>query len=144
MSRGVSRSDGFRFSFALVVSLGILLCLSATPVWSQATSSATVTGLVTDQQNAAVPGTEVKLTDVATRAQLTTTTNEAGRYAFVNVQAGTYNMAISKAGFATHRVNSQVVQVGTALTMNATLEVGTTNTTVEVTATMGAELQTEA
>ncbi len=112
------------------------------PAWPQATSSASVTGQVTDQQGAAIVGADVKLIDLATNTELSTTTNEAGRYVFVNVHSGTYNLTIGKAGFSTYRVNSQEVQVGTTVTINAKLEIGTTSTTIEVSANAGAELQT--
>ena len=85
----------------LVVCLGILLSFGAIPAWSQATSSSTVTGVVTDQQNAAIPGVEVKLNDVSTGSSQTTSTNDTGRYIFVNVQSGTYNVTFTKAGFIT-------------------------------------------
>ena len=48
----------------------------------------TVTGVVTDQSNAAVPAAEVRLNDLSTNAALTASTNEAGRYIFVNVPPG--------------------------------------------------------
>ena len=47
--------------------LAVLLSLSTTLVRSQ-TSTSSITGQVTDQQNAAIVGAEVKMTDVATNA----------------------------------------------------------------------------
>ena len=132
-----------RFTPALfVLSLAILLGLGTTAAWSQATSTATVTGLVTDEQNAAVAGAEVRLLENATGASQTTLTNETGRYVIVNVQPGTYIVTISKQGFTVFKINAQKVDVGTAMTINATLKVGSTSTTVEVTASVGADLQT--
>jgi len=137
-SRGSSR---FFFGL-LVVCLGILLSLGATPAWSQATSSTTVTGTVTDQQNAAIPGVEVRLVDVSTGTTRTTTTNDTGRYIFVNVPSGTFNVTFSKAGFSQSRAMGQEAVVGSTLTVNTTMEVGATTTTVEVTASKGADLVT--
>ena len=56
----------------LVSSLAILLGFGSTAAWSQATSTATVTGLVTDEQNAAVAGAEVRLLESATGSSQTT------------------------------------------------------------------------
>ena len=126
----------------LVVVLGILLCLSAMPVWSQATSTSSVTGIVKDQQNTVVPDAEVTLTDLSTSAALTAKTNVAGRYVFVNVPPGDYSVTFTKQGFNTYRVASQHVEVSTTITVNASLEVGSTTITVEVTGSIGAELQT--
>ncbi len=105
------------FFCALVVCLTLVLGLGTTLAWAQATSTSTVTGQVVDQQGAAVPGAEVKLTDTATSTELTTLTNTDGRYVFVNVQPATYNLAFSKAGFAKARVEAQKVEVGTTLTV---------------------------
>jgi len=130
----------FLSGFALV--LGLCLCLNTTPGWGQATSTSTVTGVVTDQQNAAVPGAEVRLTDLSTNAALTASSNEAGRYVFVNVPPGDYSLTFTKQGFTTSRVASQHVEVSTTITVNASLEVGSTTVTMEVTGSIGAELQT--
>ena len=52
------------------------------------------------------------------------------------------DITVGKQGFSMFKVSRQQVQVGLAVTINATLEVGSTATTVEVTAAAGAELQT--
>jgi hypothetical protein len=128
--------------FGLAVLLIALAAICGSPAWAQSTSTSTVAGQVTDQQNAAVAGAEVKLIDTATNAALTTISNDTGRYIFVNVASGTYNVQFSKAGFKAFRVAAQQVAVGETLSVNATLEVGATTTTVEVKATVTAELQT--
>lgn len=135
--RGFSR----RFPGLAPVCLA-LIALGAAPAWSQTSTAGTVAGQVTDESNAAVPATEVKVTNPATNISQTTVTNEAGRYIFSQVPPGTYNMTFSKGGFSTYQVNQQSVDVGAVLTVNVKLKVGSTNTTVEVTATTGAELQT--
>ncbi len=122
--------------------LVLSLTLGAPLVWGQATSTSTVTGQVTDQQGAAIAGAEVQLIDTATNAALTTTTNNDGRYVFVNVPVGIFNIVFSKTGFSTSRIQSQQVEVGTTLTVNTSLQVGATSTTVEVQAQAAAELQT--
>ena len=77
--------------------LALLLCCAAPPAWTQTTTMSTITGLVTDQSNAVVPDATVTIKDVATSAVRTTTTNTAGRYVFVNVPPGTYDITITKA-----------------------------------------------
>ena len=123
------------------LAFGILFATSSSPVWSQA-ATGTVSGQITDQSSAAIPGAAVKLTDTATNATLSTQSNEAGRYIFVNVPPGRYDITVAKQGFSTFKAAGQDVQVGELLTINARLEVGTTATTVEVAAVAGAELQT--
>ncbi len=119
-----------------------ILTLSAGTAWSQATSSATVAGLVTDEQNAAIVGAEVRLLDLATGSNQSTVTNDTGRYVVVNISPGNYTIMIVKEGFAVFKISSQKVDVGTSLTINAALRIGSTSTTVEVHASTGADLQT--
>jgi len=107
----------------------------------QAASTGTVAGTVTDPTGAAVAGAAVSIIDPSTNDSRKTTTNEAGRYIFANVAPGTYHVTINKTGFRVTKFTGQVVNVGSALTLNATMELGSVSQIVEVTAT-GAELQT--
>ena len=122
--------------------LAALLVAATSPSFSQTSTAGTVAGQVVDEQNAAVPGAEVKVTDISTNNALTGTTNAEGRYVFPQVPPGNYNITIAKQGFNSFQVNGQHVEIGQTLTINATLKVGSTATTVEVTASAGAELQT--
>ena len=100
-------------SVKLALVLLLVVCLgSALPAWSQSTSTGTVAGSVTDPSNAVVPGATVTLTDSATNIARTTTTNKEGRYIFVDVTPGVYNIAVTKSGFATTKTEKQEVKVG--------------------------------
>ena len=125
----------------VILCSAILLLSSAAPLWAQSTSTGTVVGAVTDASGAVVEGATVTLTDTTTNVARTTVTNGAGRYTYVDVNPGIYNVTVSKSGFSTSKVARQEVKVGAALTLNLTLEVGGGNVVVEVQAT-GAELQT--
>ena len=143
----MNKSESFaRFSGNRIVSslgtLALLFVFGATSIFGQSSTVGTVSGQVLDEQNAAVPGTEVKLRDITTNATQATVSNDAGRYIFSSVNPGTYNVTFTKQGFSTYEVNAQKVEIGMVLTLNAKLKVGTTSTTVEVTAAAGAELQT--
>lgn len=134
-----------RRHWPIQASLFSLLCvvlLLGAPAFAQVTSTATLSGQVTDQQNAAIPGVDVSMVDKSTNNTLTASTNEAGRYIFVNVVPGTYTITFTKSGFSSSKVQNQVVEVGGSYTVNMALQIGTTSTTVEVSATAGAELQT--
>jgi hypothetical protein len=114
---------------------------SSIPLWAQATSTGTVVGTVTDPSGAVVSKATVTMTDKATNAKRTTATNDIGRYVFVNIPPGTYDITVSQAGFAEARVPGQVVEVGRQLTVNVPLKVGAATQVVEVQVT-GTELQT--
>jgi len=107
-----------RRGFVAMVMIAMLLTFGSAAAMAQVASGGTVAGQITDQQGAAMPGVEVRLTDPST------------------------NITFSKAGFSTHRVSKQSVNVGEILTMNASLEVGQVSNVVEVTTAAGAELQT--
>src|SRR5262249_31403978 len=109
---------------------------------AQSTSTGTIAGQVTDRQSAVIVGAEVILNDTSTSTTQTTLTNDVGRFIFLNVAPGTYNIRISKSGFTQARLVAQTVEVGLVRTLNVTLEVGSTSTSVEVQAAVGAELQT--
>ena len=129
-------------SVKLALALLLLVCVGSTlPAWAQSTSTGTVAGVVADPSGAVVSGVTVTLTDVSTNNQRTTTTNASGRYTFVDVTPATYSITVSKQGFSTSKAEQQVVQVGTTLTINLSLQVGGGNTVVEVTAA-GNDLQT--
>ena len=110
--------------------------------WAQATSSASISGLVTDPQAAAIPAAEVRLLDPSTNQTQTVKTNGAGRYIFVGVKSGSYTLSVTKEGFTTFRVAALPVEIGSSVTVNAVMQVGATSTTVEVTASAGVELVT--
>jgi hypothetical protein len=124
----------------LVACLGILT-ITSVPAFGQA-ATGTIAGIVTDPSGAAIAGAEVRLVDVGISSTQSSTTNDVGRYTFINVQPGTYNLQVSHAGFTQAKIQGQKVDVGLALTLNVTLQLGATSTVVEVKAQAGAELQT--
>lgn len=142
MTVRVSREGGSVSVSRLAAVLGMLLILVCGSALAQTSSVGTVSGQVTDEQGAVIPGTEVKLVDLGTGSSQTTLSNDAGRFTFSSVTPGQYNLTFTKQGFSNFQVASQAVQIGQVLTINAQMKVGTTATTVEVTATTGAELQT--
>src|SRR6266480_2004893 len=125
----------------LAVTLSCLFALTPSALFAQAASTGTVAGTVTDPSGAGVAGAAVTLVDPSTNDSRKTTTNETGRYLFANVPPGTYNMTINKTGFRVAKFTGQIVTVGSAITLNATMELGSVSQVVEVTAN-GAELQT--
>src|SRR5689334_16994547 len=128
----------------VVLGLCTLLCLLAiAPCSLYSQTAGTVNGSVTDSSGAVVSDATVILTDKTTGTALTTTSNEAGRYVFVNVTPGNYDLTVSKTGFRQARIGNQKVSVGMELTLNVKLELGTMSQTVEVNVAAGAELQTE-
>jgi len=129
-------------SFKLALVLVLVICVgSISPAFAQSTSTGTVAGQVNDPTGAVVSGATVTMTDVSTNTPRVTTTNASGRYIYVDVNPGIYNMAVAKAGFSTTKTEHVEVKVGASLTLDLSLQVGGASTVVEVTA-VGNELQT--
>jgi hypothetical protein len=115
------------------LALMALIILYAIPSLGQIAATG-LTGEVTDPSGAAVPDVAVSLTNVATGVKRKAATNASGIYSFPDVTAGTYELTLDKAGFATASVKGLVLYVGQPMTQNVRLTVGKTNETVEVTA----------
>jgi hypothetical protein len=129
-------------SFRTCISCAVLvLFLLSEIVCAQTANTGTILGSVTDPTGAMIPGATVELTDAATKAVRTTTTNAAGRYVFVGLPPGNYAVLATATGFQPAAVPSVTVEVTNSYSINLQLPVGGSHQTVEVTAT-GAELQT--
>jgi hypothetical protein len=121
--------------------LSLVLALTPVLTWAQSTSTGTVVGLVTDPTGAIIPEAIVSLIDHTTGTTKTTATNEVGRYIFVNVNPGAYDITVNKTGFTQARFQKQTVTIGQQLTVDATLKVGAATQEIVVEAS-GTTLQT--
>jgi len=131
------------FFVGWVLCVAVVCTLAVSSARAQTASSGSITGLVADPQNSAIPGADVTLTDIATNTKQTSTTNDSGRYNFPVVNPGLYDITVSKTGFKVAKMAQQKVSIGLVLTVNVTLEVGSLSETVVVTSTpLGSELQT--
>ncbi len=130
-----------RISTFLILGASIL-AFSVSPVKAQSSIAGTVAGQVKDESGAAVPGVAVKIVELSTGTSFSTVSNDTGRYDFPTVPPGKYDVNFTKAGFSEFSIKGQDVKIGVVLTANGTLRVGSTSTTIEVSASAGAELQT--
>lgn len=120
----------------------MLLSFSLT-VFAQ-TSRGTVSGTVTDQAGAVVPGATITLTNTATTVDRTTTSNDEGFYRFDAVDLGTYTVTIAAANFGTTTQTEVIVQANQTRDVSAALQTGSQAVTIDISAEAGALLQTEA
>src|SRR5438270_2353411 len=123
MLRGLLR----HFWAACVV---LLACL---PAWAQV-ESGRVVGTVTDPNGAAVPNASVVVMYAATNESVTVTTNESGDFTVTPLTPGVYSATIKAPGFQTARVQRFEVQVNQSARADVQMQLGSTTTTVEVTA----------
>lgn len=113
---------------------GILIVVSflwGTRAQGQATSG--VTGVVTDQSGALVPGATVTLTNDKTGYNKQTTTDDQGVYQFIQVPPGDgYKLSFVKQNFRTLEIAGVYLGVSVTETRNAQLVVGATTQQIEV------------
>ncbi|HNQ15246.1 MAG TPA: carboxypeptidase-like regulatory domain-containing protein, partial [Pyrinomonadaceae bacterium] len=103
-------------------------------VISGQTTSGSITGNIIDQQQAAIAGATVTITEEGKSFSLTTTTDEEGRFVFAIVPPGTYKMTIEAAGFKKQeRVGVNLVSNDRVALGNVAMEVGSPNEVVNVT-----------
>ncbi len=112
----------------------VLVLLVNAALWSQALF-ATLTGVVTDPSGAVVAGVKVTLRNAESGDVRETITDNQGYYTFASVPVGTYNLTITAAGFQTFQESGIGMGGGEKRNVNASLQVGSTNQTVEVSGT---------
>jgi len=95
---------------------------------------ANLTGVVTDDSGAVVPGAVVLLTNRATKVKAQTETNPAGLYRLPFLSAGEYDLTVTKTGFDASRVTGIRLTVGLTATVNLKLRTGTVQQEVTVSA----------
>jgi hypothetical protein len=105
--------------------------LMATSMMAQVSTS-TILGTVTDQSRANVPDVQVKITDVGTGFEWTTTTDANGNYIVENLKPGQYKIAANKAGFKEKTTTGITVLVGQRARFDIEMEVGEVTQQIEV------------
>jgi hypothetical protein len=89
-------------------------------------------GVVTDPSGAVVPAAKVVLTETNKGYDYSATTDATGRYLITNLPSGTYRMSVDASGFKTRTQTDIVVDIGTMLSLDVRLELGTKAETVKV------------
>ncbi|MGH9872529.1 MAG: carboxypeptidase regulatory-like domain-containing protein [Pyrinomonadaceae bacterium] len=117
------------------------ICLFTTLLFAAAVAAQTqittgiIQGTILDPNGAAVPGAAVEVKNVDTNFTRTTTSDEDGRFAALQLPSGRYTVTITKTGFATTVVEKADLTVGQALNLPVSMKVSSVQETVTVTAT---------
>lgn len=93
----------------------------------------TITGIVRDEQGAAIPDVALSVRNVETGFVRRLTTNEAGRYSASGLPFGIYQLEASKPGFRSEVRTGIRLTVGQEVVLDLTLRVGQVEERVEVT-----------
>ncbi|MCW5965359.1 MAG: carboxypeptidase regulatory-like domain-containing protein [Bryobacterales bacterium] len=97
-------------------------------------SRGTIVGLVTDSSGAAIAGASVEVTNMSQGIRQTFRTNQSGLYQAPYLIPGQYEVAVTFEGFKRSVRPSVDVKVGDRVSVDLTLEVGTTEQSITVTA----------
>jgi hypothetical protein len=96
----------------------------ASLLWAQSATTGGLTGTVTDQTGAVVPGVTATLINDATGQTQATMTDTKGLYGFSLLAPGSYAVNFYTQGFKTSEATSVVVNVSEVTVLNAKLEPG--------------------
>jgi len=102
------------------------------PVCLGQTSTSAISGVVSDSTGAVIPNASVKATHDSTGVSYRQTTTDAGFYSFPSIPVGPYTIAVEMKGFKTAKSSGNLLQVGSPIAVNISLEIGDAAETVSV------------
>lgn len=127
--------------FVYLVAAMLLTGFVAVSVVAQ-TETGQITGTVTDPSKALVPNAKITVRSVGTEAVRSSMTSGAGTYTVTNLQPGVFDVTVEAPGFAKTTKRVQVT-VGSRVTLDFALEVGSEKTVVEVVGEAGVAINVE-
>jgi hypothetical protein len=125
-------SSIFRGIFVLALIVFFSCSIGA---FAQLSTTATITGTVTDSSGALVPAATVTITNDATKVALKTQSNGRGVFVAPELNVATYSITIAKKGFKNYTVTGIELHPTETVQVNGTLTVGAASETITVAAT---------
>jgi hypothetical protein len=123
-------TDNFKL-IRFVILFAYVLLATMTARAQSTTATGNIQGTLTDPSGAVVEGAKVTITNKDTGQSNTVTTSSAGAYNSGTLVPGNYSVRAEAAGFKTVE-QGVIVKVGVVSGVNFSLQVGSTNTVVEV------------
>lgn len=115
--------------------LTALACALICAQIASASVTGSISGIVEDPKGAVIPGATVTAVNTETGVKSTTTTDASGFYSFPELPLGNYEVIIGQTGFKQYEQTGLVINVDTALRVDATLPVGEVTQAVTVSST---------
>jgi len=106
--------------------------IAASLGWSQ-DPRGSITGRVTDQSGALIPGARMHATNQATGVSAVATTNQSGNFVMPFLVPGTYTVTAEAQGFKKYSRSGIQLRVSDTAEVNISMEIGQVAETVEVT-----------
>jgi hypothetical protein len=127
------KQTSLRKAFAVVCLCAAILAAVPHQGKAQTGTTARVTGTVTDQSGAVLPGATVTIREADTNATRTLTTLDNGDYALTQLTPGKYNLTVDKQGFESYQQTGIVLVIGQVAEINVQMQVGSQAQRVTVT-----------
>ena len=121
--------------------VAIMVLLAAASLMAQ-TFRGTILGTVTDASGAVVAGATVRVRNVGTGQERTTTTSPDGSYAIPELPIGSYTVTVTQTGFQTAVANNVDVSVAAERRVDAQLKTGDVAVKVEVSGDLVPQVET--
>ena len=121
--------------------LTALLCLGTATLLAQS-ERGNITGVVTDQTGAAVPGAQLTLTQRDTNTITRAVATPSGEYNLANLLPGGYRLEVTATGFKRFLQQNITLSAGSTLRIDTALQLGQVSESIEVTAA-ASTIQTE-
>ena len=122
-----------RPNYAALLLVHLFLLCTALSIEAQVPTG-TILGTVKDSSGGEITGASIKVTNSATGLSRSFTTEADGSYRFPVLPAGTYDLEVVRSGFKNAVQKGLVLTVGQQAVLDITLQVGSNEQTVTVTA----------
>jgi outer membrane receptor protein involved in Fe transport len=124
-------NGGVRLCFIL----GAVVLLGAGPAWSQSVTEGKLTGTVYLPTGEALAGATARVvSDALVRGEQTVVSGEGGRFVFLSLPSGSYDLTVSLDGFKTFTQEGITITRGTTFDVEVNMEIGAIEDVITVTA----------
>ncbi|MGA8035454.1 MAG: TonB-dependent receptor [Candidatus Acidiferrales bacterium] len=110
----------------------LVLCVLLSAAVALASTTGSITGIVTDASGAVVPGATVTATNEDTGVASVVQTDGAGFYNFPNLPVGNYDISVEQKGFKSYAKTGIRIDANTVFRADVKLELGEVSEKVEV------------
>ena len=136
--------DSMSRSLFKTIALSLILILFAvcSGTLHAQTSFGQIAGTVTDNAGAVVPGANITVTNLDTKAVRTAKSDDSGYYILTNLPIGNYTVELAMPGFRGEKRSGIVITADAHLSADFSLQIGAATESVTVSAVVGETLNT--
>lgn len=129
----------FKSHYKNIFQILFLLALFSIPIFAQQTDNGSLTGTVSDETGAVVPGASVEAVSSETGLKRQATANQEGRWTITNLKPGNYELTVTAENFQTQKTTA-AVSASVTTPVDVQLGVGAISDTVTVTSDDGTSI----